>query len=123
MVLHDWSDKYCIRILNNLRGAATPTTQLLIIDELVFHTCKDDKVQAVPGAEMEPLPAPLLQNAGYAAAVGHYIDMQMIEMCNAKHRTVSEFQRLLETTGWKLERVVLAPRAAAGAQKLIAVPA
>ena len=78
MVLHDWVDEYCIKILRRLRDAAGPSTQLVIVDSIMSYACGDaDLVEDIPGAKSSPPPAPLLANYGAAGAVAYYSDMQV----------------------------------------------
>ena len=79
-VMHDWSDEYCIKILSQLRAAATPTTQLVVIDNIIPYAC-DDSTQSldIPGArDIRPdAPAPLLPNFGAARLMTYYIDISV----------------------------------------------
>ena len=122
-ILHNWSDKYCTKILQRLRDAAAPHTQLLVIDNLVAYACVDERMNAVPGAATPLPPAPLLPNNGHANALAYYEDLLMLELLNGKQRTVAEMRVLLEETGWKLARVVQSELSGFSAQKVIAVPA
>lgn len=63
-ILHDWSDKYAIKILKNLRDAATIQTKLVIIDTIVSHTC--DSYEDPLSANVAAPPRPLLGNWGGA---------------------------------------------------------
>ena len=63
-IVHDWSDKYAIKILRHLREAATMDTKLVVIDVIVSHTCKSDTGSVNP--KISAPPAPLLQNWGEA---------------------------------------------------------
>jgi hypothetical protein len=121
MIIHDWSDKDCIRILRHLRDAATPSTQLLVVDNLMAYACVDESTKDIPGAEMPLPPIPLLPNYGHARAAQYYEDAIMLELQNAKERTIAELVRLLEGTGWKLARVVQSIDIST--QKAIAIPA
>lgn len=119
-IIHDWSDKYCVKILQRLRDAATPSTRLMIIDNLMPYACVDDNLKNIPNAQYSLPPAPLLPNSGHASAVAYFEDMQMIEMLNGMERTVTQVQSLLEQAGWRLDRMV--PGKNFSTQKAIAVP-
>jgi hypothetical protein len=108
-VLHNWSDKYCLKILHRLREAATPSTQLIVFDSLVLHACIDEDIKDVPGAEPTLPPAPLLPNWGHASAVSYLNDLGQLVLMNGKERTTRDFRGLLESTGWKLVRIVYSP--------------
>jgi hypothetical protein len=76
-VLHDYPDELCIKILRLLRSAAKPSTQLLIVDDLIFHACADPVLYDIPGAKMFDPPAPLLPNLGAANLTGQLIDIDV----------------------------------------------
>lgn len=76
MILHDWADEYSIKILQHLRDAASPTTQLVITDNIVSHACLESPdVLAIPDATDKVPPPPLLPNGGHASLVQYYSDM------------------------------------------------
>jgi hypothetical protein len=120
-ILHDWSDKYGLQILRNLREAAMPSTHLIIIDNVMLYACEDESLKEVPGAEIELPPAPLLPNGGHSRTTWYYEDLGMLALQNGKERTMSEFRTLLANSGWKLVRIVHDP--AYSTSKAIAVPA
>ncbi|KAI0318584.1 S-adenosyl-L-methionine-dependent methyltransferase [Amylostereum chailletii] len=123
MILHDWSDKYCVKILRNLRDAAMPSTRLLIVDSLIGYACADDSIKDIPGALLPSPPAPLLSNLGHTATIAYYLDMNMMELLNGKERTIAQFRELLKETGWELVEVNHGVPGSLGGQKIIAVPA
>jgi hypothetical protein len=120
-VLHNWSDKYCLQILRHLREAATPSTQLIVVDNLMPYACVDDSLKDVPGADLALPPAPLLPNGGHASAVSYYEDLGMLLLMNGKERTIRDVHSLLESAGWRLVRIVHC--SAYTTSKAIAVPA
>lgn len=78
MVLHDWSDKYCIKILSELRKAAGPNTQLFIVDNTIEYACEDTTpARDIPGAAVPLPPAPLLANNGAAGALRYFADVHV----------------------------------------------
>jgi hypothetical protein len=77
MILHDYPDELCVKILRHLRSAAKPTTQLLIVDSIMFHTCADPVIHEIPGAEMFDPSTPLLKNLGAASLTSHLMDMDV----------------------------------------------
>ena len=122
MVIHDWPDQYCIKILRHLRDAATPETRLLIVDNLMSYACAEEGIEDIPGANtVPPPPAPLLPNYGAAGIANYYEDIAMLALQNGKERTLTEVNVLLKETGWKLVRVVRSMQIST--QKAIAVPA
>lgn len=78
LVLHDWADDFCVKILKELRAAAGPMTQLVIIDNLVTYACGNpESVQDIPGGNMGTPPPPLLANNGQGNALAYFSDMQV----------------------------------------------
>ena len=122
-ILHDWSDKYCIQILRHLRAAAMPSTRLVIIDRIMSYACTDETLNTISGAELVAPPAPLVANGGSFSAVAYFVDLNMLALQNGKERTVEEFRRLLEQTGWTLVQVIRQSSFAVNSGKLVAVPA
>ncbi|GJE87381.1 S-adenosyl-L-methionine-dependent methyltransferase [Phanerochaete sordida] len=122
VVIHDWSDKYALRILRPLREAATPNTRLIIVENFSAHACEDDTVKSIPGAERPAPPKPLLPNGGHASTISYQSDIQMMEAVNGQERTIKEFQNILQQSGWKMSSVHLQPRSYPMG-KIIAVPA
>lgn len=72
-VLHDWSDKYAIKILRHLRDTATADTKLVVIDTIVAHACEADDSAANPF--VSPPPRPLLRNWGEANMTVYNVDI------------------------------------------------
>ena len=70
IIIHDWSDKYAIRILRRLRDAAAPSTKLVIIGCITDYACRfpKDKAEASP-------PEPLLANLGGANIFPYSLDL------------------------------------------------
>jgi predicted transcriptional regulator len=74
MILHDWSDDECVKILSNIYNAASENGTVLIAEHLV------------PGPE-EPHFSKLF-------------DIHMMCVATGKERTVEEYADLLKKTGW-----------------------
>lgn len=124
MILHDWSDKYCIDILKNLRAAAGPQTILVVNDNIISYASPDaEYLKAIPGAEVTPPPAPLLANKGEANIMAYLADMQMLTSLNGSERTIMQYDKLFEASGWKLERVYVNRGFQSQSSKVIGVPA
>ena len=71
-ITHDWSDKYCIKILRNLRDIASPTTMLVVIDSIMKYACNTSvKEKFVLGVKP---PSPLLPNMGGANILSYTVD-------------------------------------------------
>lgn len=125
MILHDWSDEYCLKILRRLRDASGPETQIVIIDGVVSAVCEEsESVKSIPGGTLPPAPSPLLANYGSAGIFGYLSDVFMLTMFNGSERTVASYKSLFERSGWKLTRIESYGIAKAiGETKIIGVPA
>ena len=79
MILHDWPESAGLEILRHLREAASPETELIIIETLLEYPCLDTTVdENVPGMRKEnPAPAPLLPNYGHANIFPYLGDIQV----------------------------------------------
>ena len=79
MIIHDWSDKYCIQILKNLRKVAVVgKTTLVIVEAIMDHACEVKEIYMPvkeTGAVVKPAPAPLLPNFGGANSPPYAIDI------------------------------------------------
>lgn len=76
--IHNWPNKYAIKILQQLRAAAIPNkTRLLMIDNIVSYACRGTvpEAESIPGASSEAPPEPLLQNLGRVSVFTHSLDM------------------------------------------------
>ena len=82
-VLHDWDDERCIAILQNCRAAMDRGGRLLVIEALVEEGCED-----------------------YGALADLHM---MIVCCDGRERGRAEYEKLLVTSGFRLERVMEAP--------------
>ena len=75
---HDWSDDYCVKFLSQLRAAATPQTQLIVIDNVMPYACRGaEQTLNIPGADkVRPIaPKPLLPNFGVAGLMTYLADI------------------------------------------------
>jgi len=79
-VIHDWNDADSARILAAIRRAAPKHARLLIVESLVGE---------------EPGPHP-----------GKMLDIVMLAVTGGKERSPSEFKLLLESAGFRIDRVV-----------------
>jgi SAM-dependent methyltransferase len=80
LIIHDWDDEGCIRILRNIRRAIAPGGRLLIVDTVLPD--------------------------GSEPHLGRMIDLTMMAIVTGQERTSGEFAELLATAGFRLERVV-----------------
>lgn len=121
-ILHDWPDKYCLQILRHLREAATPSTRLMLVENLMAYACADKGLSSIPGATVTTPPAPLLANGGQSSTISYFQDVQMMNLLNGKERTVAQFKELFDQSGWKLTQVIHG-EGFISVGKVIAVPA
>jgi hypothetical protein len=75
-ILHDWPDDQCLRILRNCRGGMAPGARLLVVERV-----------------LGPLPTA-------ARARDYLLDIGMMVTLGGRERTLSEFQALLDATGF-----------------------
>jgi hypothetical protein len=80
MVLHDWPDEACIRLLRNLRRVIPDGARLLVIEALL---------------PTEPGPA-----------FAKLTDVEMLVLTGGRERTEREYRALLERSGFDLRRVL-----------------
>lgn len=79
-IIHDWDDEHSIKILRNIRSAMNEGGKVLIIEMVVPE-----------GNEPSPSKA---------------LDLLMLVMEGGKERTKDEYKKLLETSGFRLSRIV-----------------
>ncbi|KAL5119044.1 hypothetical protein ACEQ8H_002968 [Pleosporales sp. CAS-2024a] len=79
-ILHDWSDKYCLQILAQLRSAMTPGYSKLVIHDLVLPDVGATDVQA-------------------------RFDMAMMTINSGMERSKLQFTQLLESAGFKVTTI------------------
>ena len=75
-ILHDWPDDQCLRILRNCRSAMAPSARLLVVERV-----------------LGPLPTA-------ARARDYLLDIGVMVLGGGRQRTLSEFQALLDATGF-----------------------
>lgn len=82
-ILHDWDDDTCRRILGSIKAAAEPGARLVVVEGIV-----------PPGDE------PHFTKS---------IDLVMLAMQGGKERSADEFEQLLSSAGFTLDRIVATP--------------
>ncbi len=82
-VIHDWDDAQSVAILNNVSQAMAPDGKLLLIEMVPVEARQSPWSQIVAGSDLN-----MLVNTG-----GH-------------ERSEAEFQRLFETAGFELTRII-----------------
>ncbi|KAJ7815989.1 O-methyltransferase [Mycena olivaceomarginata] len=108
-IVHDWPDGAVIKILAQLRAAATPTTKLIIVDQIIPYATTSDAVNSILGTARPAPPAPLLSNMGAASAVPYWADMTMYALVNGRERTMGGFVDICGQAGWKIVQVYHLP--------------
>ncbi|MCM3339959.1 hypothetical protein M3650_15290 [Paenibacillus sp. MER TA 81-3] len=79
-IIHDWSDEESISILSNCRSAMKEDGKLLLLEVVLA--------------------------SGNEAHFGKLLDMEMLAMSTGKERTQAEYERLLQQSGFRLNRIV-----------------
>ncbi len=84
LILHDWDDDRCRRILANCRRSARAGSRLLIVEALIG--------EAVAG--------------GDGLDLGAMMDMTILTLVPGQERRLSEYDALLDSSGWRREVIV-----------------
>jgi len=79
-VIHDWSDEEAIRILSAIRRAAPSHAKLLLIEAIVPDHSDPSWIR--------------------------FLDIFMMVYLTGRERTRAEFEKLLQTSGFRLDRVI-----------------
>ena len=79
-IIHDWDDGASVRILRNVRTAATPGTAVLLVETVIPE---DD-----------------------SGSNAKLMDMEMLLVNNGKERTAGEYRRLFDEAGFQMVGVV-----------------
>ncbi|KAL9615670.1 MAG: hypothetical protein Q9204_008699 [Flavoplaca sp. TL-2023a] len=95
-ILHDWSDGYCIQILQAIKAAMNPESKILICDPVMNTTF------GCP--EITPAPDPLPANYGYHLRYCYNRDLGLMSTINGMERTPAHFKELFEQAGLRLKR-------------------
>ncbi|KAI8630832.1 S-adenosyl-L-methionine-dependent methyltransferase [Xylariaceae sp. FL1651] len=96
-ILHDWSDDYCVRILEAIRPAMGPHSRILICDQVMNTTRGCPELQAAP--------APLPSNWGYYTRYSHQRDLAMMSIINGIERKPAELRDIAERAGLRLRKI------------------
>jgi hypothetical protein len=82
-IVHDWADEQAVAILRTVRKATKPGARVIVIENVVPETS-------------EP-------------AFSKWIDLHMLVLAGGKERTEPEYRKLLEESGFDVERIVTTP--------------
>jgi hypothetical protein len=88
LILHDWNDDECVRILRNQHEAATPGGRVFIVEHVI----------------------PSVQTSRFAKL----FDIHMMCWGTGRERTQEEYATLLEKAGWKYLTTWFPPSRAMG---------
>jgi O-methyltransferase domain len=83
VILHDWDEEKCLRILRNIAKAAPSGARLVLLEMVVPE-------------DASPHPS-------------KSIDLVMLAMLGGRERTAAEWRDLLEAGGFSLDRVIVSP--------------
>jgi hypothetical protein len=75
-IIHDWDDDASVRILRNVRSAATAGAALLLVETVI------------PEGDGNP--------------IGKWMDMEMLILNDGRERTAGEYRRLFEEAGFQM---------------------
>jgi hypothetical protein len=75
MILHDWSDDECVKILSNIYRSSPNEGKVFIVEHLI--------------------PVPEIPH------FSKFFDIQMMCIASGRERTIEEYATLLERAGWK----------------------
>jgi len=94
-VLHDWHDDDSIKILRNVHNAMDPGSRLLIIESVI--------------------------ETGNKPSFGKMTDMLMMVAAGGKERTRTEYEALLEQTGFRIRKIhpTISPHSLIEAEKVV----
>jgi hypothetical protein len=87
MIIHDWNDDECVKILTNVHRASPKHARLFIVEHLI------------PGPEKPHF--------------SKLFDIHMMCVSSGRERTADEHSTLLQRSGWKYSQI-LHPRDATG---------
>ena len=76
MILHDWNDDECVRILQNVNRGAPPTGRVFIVEHVIGFPAQSD--------------------------FASLFDMHMMCWGTGRERTAGEYEHLLQRAGWRL---------------------
>ncbi|KAJ8519754.1 hypothetical protein ONZ45_g3358 [Pleurotus djamor] len=105
LITHDWPKAENIKLLKQLRSAASKTTKLVIVDSIVPYACPSPSNLAPVTGTVTKVPSPLLANLGEANADVYTTDFTMAALLNAQERTLGEFNEIIDESGWSIEKI------------------
>ncbi|KAI0717310.1 S-adenosyl-L-methionine-dependent methyltransferase [Fomitopsis betulina] len=108
MIMHNWPDAECIKILKNIRSSSNKDTRIVIVDNIMLYASRSQEVEGQETGTSDPealAPEPLLANWGVANSLSYKQDLNMLSNHNACERTVPEFAYLLSQAKFRIVEV------------------
>ncbi|KAH9932971.1 O-methyltransferase [Fomitopsis serialis] len=108
MIMHNWPDAECIKILKNVRNSCTKDTRIVIVDNIMLFASRSQEIEGQETGTSDPdalAPEPLLANWGVANSLSYKQDLNMLSNHNACERTVPEFAYLLSQANFRIVEV------------------
>ncbi|THH00243.1 hypothetical protein EW145_g7113 [Phellinidium pouzarii] len=98
--LHNWPDDKCIVILSNIAKSMKPENILLVHETVLRHAASN-----LTATGNDAAPAPLLPNFGAARYRDYAGDINMLNLVDAKDRSLEELIMLGSNSGFAFERI------------------
>lgn len=80
MIMHNWPDAECIKILKNIRNSCSKDTRIVIVDNIMLYASRSQEVEGQETGASDPgalAPEPLLANWGVANALSYKQDLNV----------------------------------------------
>ncbi len=108
MIIHDWPDAQCIKILENVKAKMQADSKIVIIDTLLEPAvvAREDDVDDGLVQQLAKVPYPLYKSGGVVGNFIQRVDQEVSVALGATERTPSQFKALIEKAGLKLESIV-----------------
>ncbi|KAI0746937.1 S-adenosyl-L-methionine-dependent methyltransferase [Daedaleopsis nitida] len=112
-IMHDWADSYAIRILQKLRASCHPTSKVLLADCIIREALPtkpsdvsfEESLKAIDNKQPLAAPYPLPGNFGVAHKASNTLGMITWNNINGFERTLSEHERIISASGFKLNKI------------------
>jgi len=98
-IIHNWADDYCVKMLTGIRKVMAPDGRIFIQDYVLQNAVRGSL------STVEEAPEPLLPNYGGGRIGMYYMDLNMMQSCNAPERTIDEFLALGKLAGLKFVKL------------------
>ena len=80
MIMHNWPDVECIKILKNIRSSCNKDTRIVIVDNIMLYASRSQEVEGQETGASDPgalAPEPLLANWGVANSLSYKQDLNV----------------------------------------------